>query len=62
MKRKIKLLLVDDHAIVRQGLVSILEFQPDFKVVGEAEDGAEAIRKAKETDPDVISRTCHKSL
>ena len=53
MKRKIKLLLVDDHAIVRQGLVSILEFQPDFKVVGEAEDGAEAIRKAKETDPDV---------
>lgn len=54
MKRKIRLLIVDDHAIVRQGLVSILEFQPDFKVVGEAEDGAEAIIRASESKPDVI--------
>jgi YesN/AraC family two-component response regulator len=40
----IKVLLVDDHALIREGLRSLLEKQPDVQVVGEAEDG----RKAKE--------------
>ena len=54
MKRKIKLLIADDHAIVRQGLATILSFQPDFAVVGEAEDGQDAVNKAKSLHPDVV--------
>lgn len=54
MARKIKLLVVDDHAIVREGLVSILNFQSDFNVIGEAENGREAIQMARELEPDVI--------
>ena len=54
MKKKIKLLLADDHAIVRQGLATILGFQPDFDVVGEAEDGEDAVRKTATLKPDVV--------
>ena len=54
MSAKLKILVVDDHAIVREGLVSILKFQKDLTVVGEAADGAEAIRKTLEIKPDIV--------
>jgi len=50
----IKILLADDHQLVRQGLRSLLEKQADFKVVGEAEDGLSALKKARELLPDVV--------
>lgn len=51
---KTKVLLVDDHTIVRQGLKALLDFQDGIEVVGEAEDGRQAIEKAKELVPDII--------
>jgi two-component system response regulator NreC len=51
---KIRLMLVDDHDIVRVGLKTFLQTQPDFEVVAEARNGEEAIRKALETHPGVI--------
>jgi two-component system, NarL family, response regulator NreC len=53
MKTKIRLLLADDHAILRAGLRMLLEAQPDMTVVAEASDGEEALRRARETRPDV---------
>jgi len=50
----IRVLLADDHAIVRQGLRSLLEEEPDLLVVGEAKDGREAIQLADKTRPDII--------
>lgn len=50
----IKLMLVDDHEVVRTGLRSFLETQGDLTVVAEASDGNEAIEKAQETQPDII--------
>jgi DNA-binding NarL/FixJ family response regulator len=50
----IRLLLVDDHAVVRQGLKMFLALDPDFEVVGEAADGFGALRMAKELQPDVV--------
>jgi len=47
-------LLVDDHALFRQGLAGLLSSQPDIEVVGEAEDGIEAQVKAQELRPDLI--------
>jgi len=52
--KKIKLLLVDDHPIVLDGIKSHLRAQPDFEVVGDAANGQDALRKAKLTLPDVI--------
>ncbi len=54
MKDKIKVLIADDHAIVRNGLVSLLGTKRDIVVVGEAKDGEEAIQKAVKLAPDVI--------
>ena len=54
MPSKLKILIVDDHAIVRDGLAAILKFQKDMTIVGEAEDGRSAIQKAQELHPDVI--------
>jgi two-component system response regulator NreC len=51
---KIKVLLVDDHTIVRQGIKALLDTQEGIEVVGEAEDGREAIEKAKQMAPNVI--------
>jgi two-component system response regulator NreC len=50
----IKLLLADDHDVVRTGLRSFLETQPDMQVVAEAKNGREALEKAKETQPDIV--------
>lgn len=49
-----RLLLVDDHAIVRAGLRMLLESQPDMEIVGECETGRDAVRRALELKPDVI--------
>jgi DNA-binding NarL/FixJ family response regulator len=50
----IKILLVDDHPILREGMRSLLERQPDMEVVGEAGDGAAALRLVEQLDPDLI--------
>ncbi len=52
--RRIKVLLVDDHQMVREGLRKIIEDQDDIVVIAEAADGEEAVRLTKETSPDVI--------
>ena len=52
--RTIRLLIVDDHPVVRSGLQGMLASQPDFEVVGEAQDGSEGVRLAKKLKPDVI--------
>ena len=54
MKSKIKVLIADDHAIVRMGLASLLNAEADLEVVGEAENGEVAVQKARELKPDVI--------
>jgi DNA-binding NarL/FixJ family response regulator len=50
----LKVLLVDDHTLVRKGIGRLLATQPDLTVVGEAADGLEALAKAVELQPDVI--------
>jgi DNA-binding NarL/FixJ family response regulator len=54
MAEAIKVLIADDHAVVRAGLVGILGAESDIAIVGEARDGLEAIEKALELEPDVI--------
>jgi DNA-binding NarL/FixJ family response regulator len=49
-----KLVLADDHRMVRQGLRAILELEPDFELVGEAENGLDAIRLTERLQPDVL--------
>lgn len=50
----IKILLVDDHAVVRMGLTMLLNADPEFNVIGEASEGNEGIKKALELKPDVV--------
>src|SRR6185295_18982947 len=52
--QKIKILLVDDHPIVLEGIKSHLSNQPDLRVVGEASNGQQALRQARQCAPDVI--------
>jgi DNA-binding NarL/FixJ family response regulator len=50
----IRVLVVDDHPIVRSGITSVLATQPDFDVVGEAENGDEAVAAAERLQPDIV--------
>lgn len=50
----IRILVVDDHPIVRQGLKTLLEGHSGWEVIGEASDGAEALEKARNLNPDVM--------
>ena len=50
----IRILIADDHAVVREGLRSFIQIKPDMEVVGEAADGVEVVEKARELEPDVI--------
>ena len=50
----IKLLIVDDHAVVRDGLITMLGRESDFDVVGEAQNGLEAVEKSRELKPDIV--------
>ena len=52
--KPIRILLADDHTIVRDGLRGLLEREPDMMVVGEAADGRETVRLAEEQSPDVV--------
>jgi DNA-binding NarL/FixJ family response regulator len=50
----LRLLLVDDHALFREGLIALLSYQDDFTVVGEAEDAENALSQARALDPDIV--------
>jgi NarL family two-component system response regulator LiaR len=54
LKGKIKILIVDDHRVVRQGLRTFLELQDDFDLVGETGDGISAVKMVKEFNPDIV--------
>ncbi len=51
---RLRILVVDDHPIVRSGITSVLATQPDFEVVGEAANGAEAVQAAARLSPDLV--------
>ena len=51
---KARLLVVDDHAFMRAGTKAVLSTQPGFEVIGEAEDGEEAIARCRELHPDLV--------
>lgn len=53
-KKKIRLLIVDDHAVLRAGLRTLLNLQSDLEVVGEAAEGPEALEKVQRLQPDVV--------
>jgi DNA-binding NarL/FixJ family response regulator len=58
MGNKLKVMLVDDHALVRRGFRRMLEDEPTFQVIGEASDGLEAVESAEKLQPDVIVMDC----
>ena len=49
-----RILLVDDHGIIRQGLISLLDRQPGIEVIGQAADGLNAIEKVNQLQPDIV--------
>ncbi|MBR3221179.1 MAG: response regulator transcription factor [Kiritimatiellae bacterium] len=54
MKQPIRILIADDHAVVRRGLRSILQIEKDFQIAGEAASGAEAVEMARQLKPQVV--------
>jgi DNA-binding NarL/FixJ family response regulator len=59
MSDPIKLLVVDDHALFRRGLIGLLGEQPDFRVVGEAGNNQDAIQLCRQQQPDVVLMDVH---
>jgi DNA-binding NarL/FixJ family response regulator len=58
MQKKITVLLVDDHSLVRRGFRRMLEDEPDMEVIGEAGDGEESVKLAKQLQPQVVVMDC----
>ncbi len=54
----IRILIADDHAVVREGLGMVLKLDPELEVVGEAANGKEALRLASQLKPDVVPSGC----
>lgn len=54
MSEVIKIIIADDHPVVREGLISMIKREPDFQVIGEATNGIEAVKKTRELKPDVV--------
>ena len=54
MKEPIRILVADDHPVLRDGLIAVVSTQSDFEVIGEAGSGAEAVQKAEQLQPDVV--------
>ncbi|HLA87955.1 MAG TPA: response regulator transcription factor [Anaerolineales bacterium] len=54
MSESIRILIVDDHAVVRKGLAMVLRLEPSFEVVGEAENGRVGLEAAKKLNPDIV--------
>jgi DNA-binding NarL/FixJ family response regulator len=54
MSERIRLLIVDDHAVVRKGLAMVLRLEPDIEVIGEAENGRAGLDAAKKLQPDIV--------
>ncbi len=57
-----RILVVDDHELFREGLISLLALEPDLEVVGQASDGLEALQRMSETRPDLILMDIHMPL
>lgn len=54
MSASIRILIVDDHSVLRAGIRALLDVQPDFEVVGEAGNGQEALARVRELQPDIV--------
>jgi two-component system nitrate/nitrite response regulator NarL len=54
MSERLRILLIDDHTLFRSGVKALLGRQPDFEVVGEAADGLEGVKRAKQLHPDLV--------
>ena len=54
MADNIRILIADDHAVVREGLRALIDTEPRMELVGEAVDGIEAVQKARSLQPDVL--------
>lgn len=54
MNTKIKIMIVDDHSVVRKGIINLLEDEENIEIVGEASDGVEAIERIKELKPQIV--------
>jgi DNA-binding NarL/FixJ family response regulator len=55
---RIRIVIADDHPVVRAGLQDLLRSQPDFEIVGEASNGVEAVTLVSHVQPDVVLMTC----
>ena len=54
MDRRVRVLIADDHPVIRRMVRSVLQVHPNFEVCGEAMDGAQAVEEAKKVKPDVV--------